>query len=715
MVVNTRTPRLEAFLRSLLPRNGVARILRGAALGLALGVLPVSEPAALRATPATDAPADFTTTGAFPPDFLFGVATSSHQVEGNNTLNDWSVFEGRADVADSGEADREHDLGVLDQDLDLARSLGVNAYRFSIEWSRVEPSRDVFSDAELRHYQAVADHIRARGMVPVAGLSHFTLPSWVLDPNDLPNKPGWTSAATVQQFVEYARRMADVLGSRVDVWTTFNEPNGQIAGAYLSGAWSPGLSGRWDNYLQAANNLILAHRRAYRTLKQRDTIDADGDGKAAAVGLVQNMNVIFPQAPGTADDQDARDWDYVFHKQFLDAVTRVYDVGAFPVPAYAQGSRSSGMNCWDSDADYACDVLPSTEDGFLDFIGINYHNTAVSASSMLGGANPPLGDRSTGGIRNSVLMTNARPGRPASDYPGELFARGPWEIYPEGLLSVLRDLWGRYRLPMIVTENGLSEIGANGLDPEVTKRPAFIVSHLQMLLQAIGEGLPVRGYFHWSLVDNFEWRDAYDTRAKFGLFHVRHNREEIPPLRAGQFVTPTSSKELDPSVDGYQQRTETPGATAYREIATARAVAPEALDRWGSFPRLQGDQMIASPVRTIQANPPFASPGDPRTEGDDAVAEAIPGGCQVIDANVMFTDAGGTALAQNVNLRQGGRVADTRFAPARRVEIRSANLGASDGAVSLFWSRNGLTFPNPPGIWLPGFSYRVLYRLRCAG
>ncbi len=81
----------------------------------------------------------------------------------------------------------------------------------------------------------------------------------------------------------------------------------------------------------------------------------------------------------------------------------------------------------------------------------------------------------------------------------------------------------------------------------------------------------------------------------------------------------------------------------------------------------------------------------------------------------MFTDAGGTALAQNVNLRQGGRVADTRFAPARRVEIRSANLGASDGAVSLFWSRNGLTFPNPPGIWLPGFSYRVLYRLRCAG
>ncbi len=391
MVVNTRTPRLEAFLRSLLPRNGVARILRGAALGLALGVLPVSEPAALRATPATDAPADFTTTGAFPPDFLFGVATSSHQVEGNNTLNDWSVFEGRADVADSGEADREHDLGVLDQDLDLARSLGVNAYRFSIEWSRVEPSRDVFSDAELRHYQAVADHIRARGMVPVAGLSHFTLPSWVLDPNDLPNKPGWTSAATVQQFVEYARRMADVLGSRVDVWTTFNEPNGQIAGAYLSGAWSPGLSGRWDNYLQAANNLILAHRRAYRTLKQRDTIDADGDGKAAAVGLVQNMNVIFPQAPGTADDQDARDWDYVFHKQFLDAVTRVYDVGAFPVPAYAQGSRSSGMNCWDSDADYACDVLPSTEDGFLDFIGINYHNTAVSASSMLGGANPAAG------------------------------------------------------------------------------------------------------------------------------------------------------------------------------------------------------------------------------------------------------------------------------------------------------------------------------------
>jgi beta-glucosidase len=692
------------------------RVAAAAAAGLALALLLSSSGVrSPSAKAAGDPPPDFTATGAFPPGFLFGVATSSHQVEGGGSESDWAAFERRADVADSGEADRHLDLDVLDGDLELARSLGVNAYRFSIDWSRVEPSRDAFSEAAIRHYQSVVDHVRARGMVPLVGLTHITLPRWVLDPDDVVGAPGWTSGGTVQQFVEYAARMAEALGGRVDAWTTFNEPNGQVAGGYLAGTWSPGVSGRWDSYLQATNNIILAHRRAYRALKQRDTIDADGDGHAAVVGLVQNMNVVFPQVPGGDDDQDARDWDYVFHKQVLDAVARVYDLGAFPVPAYARGSRSPGLNCWDADVDYACDVLPSTADGFLDFIGINYHNTAVSARSLLGAANPPLGDRSTGGIRYSVLMTNGRQGRPASDYPGETFVRGPWEIYPEGLLSVLRDLGGRYRLPMLVTENGLAEIGAHGRQPGVSKRPASIVSHLQMVLQATREGVPVRGYFHWSLVDNFEWRDAYDTRAKFGLFHVRHNREEIPPLRAGQYVTPIASKELDPAVAEYQQRTETPGAAAYRDLATARAITDEALDRWGSFPRLLGDRTIASAVRTIQANPPFASPGDPRTEAEEVVAQAIPDGCRIIDAGVMFTDESGIALAQTVNLRQGGRVADTRSAPARRVEIRAAGLGTADGAVSVFWSRAGVAVGDPPGVWLPPFTYRVYYRLLCEG
>jgi beta-glucosidase len=687
------------------------RLLQGSAFALTVSFIALvltPHPAARRAAPT---PADFTRVGVLPSGFLLGVATSAHQVEGH-MQNDWTLFEARPDMPAAGEAVRHDDPLTLDADLDRARQLGINAYRLSIEWSRVEPRRDVFDDAAITYYAGVIDRIRSRGMEPLVTLHHFTLPQWLLDPSDVAAHPGWTDAATVAAFVDYAGYVAEALGSRVDLWTTLNEPVGQAAGGYVSGAWSPGLTGRWDLFLRGVNNMIRAHRQAFVVIKQRDTADANNDGIAAQVGLVHNLKPVYAARPGTADDQDARDWDYVFHKQFLDAIAPVFDTGEYPVPLTAVASRTPGATCWDSDIDYACDVQPSSTTPFLDFLGVNYHLNGVSIASPLGASNPPLGDRQTDGIRNSVLLSNARYGFPAGEYPAEQFARGPWEIDPAGLLRVLRDVWGRYRLPVIITENGLAESADAGRMCEISKRPAAIVSHVQMVLQAIAEGIPVRGYFHWSLIDNYEWREGYDTRAKFGLYSVRLNAEDRPRMLAGQSTAPTAPRQLDPSVPGYQDRIETPAALAYRHIARNRGVTQHALDRWGSYPRLAGVSSQAGPVRIVQANAPFATPGDARTEYEESVAIPVPAACRVVDASVVLTDANGNVIPQDANYRQGGRIADTRISPLRRVEVRSWTATDDVFNAQVLWSRQGQTVSGQS--YLAGFAYRVIARLDCS-
>jgi beta-glucosidase len=656
-------------------------------------------------------PPDFTLTGALPSGFLFGVATAGHQVEGGDTASDWARFEARPEVTAAGEALRHRDRAVFAGDLDRARDLGANAYRMSLEWSRIEPEPGVFDTVEIERYGQMVDEVRARGMRPLVSLSHFTLPAWLSDADSPGTRAGWADPVSVEHFEQYVVRVAEALGDRVDDWTTLNEPSVQALAAYVSGAWPPALTGRFDLFDEASRHLVEAHRSAYARLKEHDVVDADGDGDAARVGIVQNVKPIFALLPDSTGQADARDWDYILHKQLLDALTPVFDTGAFPVPDYARASRVRGRRCWDSDFDYACETVSDGAEGFLDFVGVNYHNTGTSARTPLAAWQPPLGDLTTGGITGSILLSNARLGRPSTDYPAETFARGPWEIHPAGLLEVLRDLWGRYRLPLVVTENGLAEAAPACLDCARSRRPAFIVSHLQMVLQALREGIPVTGYFHWSLVDNFEWREGYDTRAKFGLFHVRLNAEEVPVLKAGDTAPPPSVRALNPSVPGYQERTETPGAMAFRQIARAWALTPEVLARWGSYPRLVGDSGTATGVRFVPPWPPIPDgPGDPRTEGEDTFLVPVSAGCRPLDAAVLLTSPSGEPLRPSASLRQGGRIADTRLPPLRRIQVVS--LGP-DGSLTVGWSR-GSRLRSPFTVSLPGLAYRVVLRLECA-
>jgi beta-glucosidase len=657
--------------------------------------------------------ADWQRTGAFPPGFFFGVATASHQVEGNDTLSDWAIFEQRADVPKAGQAINHHDLTTLNNDLNLAQSLGINCYRFSIEWSRVEPASGVFDVNEINYYKQVVQLIRTHGMTPMAGLHHFTLPSWLLDPNDPEHKGGWNTTAswsastTINAFTNYVARMAAELGPTVDHWITFNEPTGQASAGYVAGVWSPGISlfpsnlGNWKDFRNVVNAMITAHRAAYAILKAVDTFDADGDGKPCVVGAVQNVKPIFPATVDADSAQDARDWDYVLHKQFLDAITPVFDTGAFPIPAYALAGRASGMNCWDTNFDYTVDQQ-STSESFLDFIGVNYYGPAVSYSgsqSGLAGAiagDASMGDITMGGLANSILQVNTRQGHPANSFSEEVNSGGPWEVYPEGLLCVLRDLFMRYQLPLMITENGIAEIGSNGLNYAVSKRPAYIVSHLQMLLRAIDEGIPVLGYIHWSLVDNCEWREGYDTRAKFGLYYVHFNSEVIGPLRAGQAFGDVTFKQMDPAITDFT-RVETPGAAAYRDICHARGITPDILSTWGSFPSLLGDAFVGGEVYKIYS-------GIGPTDGIASFDPHFLPGCQILDIDAMLTDENGTPMPQDVNLHQAGRVAYTHMQVFNvRCEIRDSHLGTGDGRASVYWERDSPATP---------LFFRLFYRVK---
>jgi beta-glucosidase len=657
--------------------------------------------------------ADWQRTGTFPPGFFFGVATASHQVEGNDFLSDWAQFELRPDVPEARQAISHHDLTTLSNDLNLARSLGINCYRFSIEWSRVEPAAGTFDVNEIDYYKKVVQLIRTHGMTPMAGLHHFTLPSWLLSPNDPEHLGGWNTTAswsasvTISEFTNYVARMAAELGPTVDHWITFNEPTGQAAAGYVAGVWSPGAGPfEWKSYRNVVNAMIAAHRAAFAILKAVDTFDADGDGRPCLVGAVQNVKPIFPDLSDPDSAQDARDWDYVLHKQFLDALTPVFDTGAFPVPGYAQAGRRPGLNCWDTNFEYTVD-LPSTTNGFLDFIGINYYGPAVSYSGNAAGlagmlaGDASMGNTQMGGLGGSIMQVNTRPGRPANGFSEEFRSGGPWEIYPEGLLCVLRDLFMRYQLPLMVTENGISEIATNGLNSSVSKRPAYIVSHLQMILRAIAEGIPVIGYIHWSLVDNCEWHEGYDTRAKFGLYYVRFNSEVIAPLPGNdakglQNYGDVTFKQMEPAFTNFA-RVETPGAAAYHDICEARGITSDIISKWGSFPSLLGDAVVPSEVVNIGllGGTSGTQPFDPHF---------LPG-CRILDINLVLTDSGGNPLLQDVNLHQAGRVAFTALQPFNnlRCQIVDSHLGTADGRASVYWERDLPT---------TALNFRLFYRVK---
>lgn len=399
------------------------------------------------------------------------MATSAHQVEGGNERNDWWAWEaipGKIlDGARSGSACLSWER--WEEDLDLVQGLGLNAYRFSIEWSRVEPEAGRYDEAALGRYRAMLEGCRARGITPLVTLHHFTNPLWFAALG------GWEAAKNLPHFVRYARLVGERFGDLVDHWITVNEPEVLGFYAYDAGFFPPGVRDR-SRALAVIANLLEAHGLAAQALKDADRVDADGDGAAALTGVAKHWVLLEPRSRWSPPDRLVA---LAQHRVFNVAVVRALAGG--PIEFSIPGARP---------------VRRTVEalQGSSDFLGVNYYTRWMIT---LLGKEP----------------RSARRGAPKNDLG--------WEIYPEGLERALREC-AAFGLPMLVTENGIADAADRW-------RPDFIRATLQALDRARGAGLDVRGYFHWSLMDNFEWRDGHLGR--FGLYETDFEHPEAPRVK----------------------------------------------------------------------------------------------------------------------------------------------------------------------------------------
>jgi beta-glucosidase len=498
---------------------------------------------------------------------MFGVATAAYQVEGGLDRNDWHAFvtshairervRALTSLAGSptilqppGAAVQHDDLAVLEADLDRAQLLGINAYRFSLEWSRLQPNPpsgtvvtdNDFDQKAVTFYRSALEAMRDRDLEPVVTLNHMTLPQWVLDPpransilahvglpTAVPDATfadslrGWESSATVDAYARFVAYVVPQYADLVDWWLTINEPVGSMVGVgYIAGIWPPGFSlggsfpsappGGRVRAEHAYFNLIRAHVRAYDIIKELDDVDADGDGQPSRVGFAHAM--LYPVRVHGADPLDVnreatRQFSYFYNEHILNSLVgdtaepaaSVVDAAIEADPRWREGVPSNDFF-----------GIPSTSAWRprLDFIGVNYYRQVhVLWDAIIDFTVPFSGGR----FPNDLLSD-------AADY-GLLNDLG-WEIYPAGLSAILHDLHDRYRLPILITENGIADsFGGN--------RAPYIVAHLREVLRAIDEGVEVLGYIHWSLLDNFEWHEHYREAARFGLFRVERNPDGTAP------------------------------------------------------------------------------------------------------------------------------------------------------------------------------------------
>ena len=410
----------------------------------------------------------------FPAGFQFGVATSSYQIEGaahEDGRGDsiWDTFcrePGRISDGTSGEVACDH-YHRWPQDLDLVRSLGVDAYRFSLAWPRIQPDgRGAVNPAGLDFYERLVDGMLERGLKPYATLYHWDLPQALQDVG------GWDHRDTAHRFAEYARIVAARLGERVVSYATLNEPWCSSILSYQLGQHAPGLQDR-RAALSAAHHLLLGHGEAVKAM--RSVVPG------SELGIVLNFSPTYPATENPEDRAAARRGDGEFNRWFLEPLL----LGEYPA------------DIWEG---YGTDV-PEVHPGDLeiirqplDFLGVNYYTRGyVSASGQ----------------------------KPA----GASFTQMGWEVFPQGLTDLLLRLNRDYPVPpMFVTENGAAYPDTLSVEANRTaavhdaERVHYFAAHLEAVRQASVQGVDVRGYFAWSLMDNFEW--AYGYSRRFGLVYV---------------------------------------------------------------------------------------------------------------------------------------------------------------------------------------------------
>jgi beta-glucosidase len=442
----------------------------------------------------------------FPADFLWGAATASYQIEGavaedgrgQSIWDTYSHTPGRILGGDTGDVAADH-YHRTTQDVALMVDLGLHAYRFSLAWPRIQPTGSgAFNQRGLDFYSRLIDDLLAAGIDPVVTMYHWDLPQALEDAG------GWPARDTALRFGDYAAKVVAAYRDRATVWTTFNEPWCSAFLGYGSGVHAPGRT-EPASALAAAHHLNLAHGLGGRAVRE-----ALGD--AATLSLTLNLHVVRPDDPSSAEDRDAvRQIDAVANRVFLQPVLE----GAYPQDLLEDTARVT-------DWSFVADGDLATIHTGLDVLGINYYSTQRVRRYV------PDHERivADGHGASAVSAWVAAEAVEFLPQPGPHTAMG-WNIDPSGMIELLGRIHAQYPgLPMMVTENGAAfddEVAPDGRVHDAG-RLDYLHGHIDAVGAAMDAGADVRGYFVWSLMDNFEW--AYGFSRRFGVVRVDYDTLE---------------------------------------------------------------------------------------------------------------------------------------------------------------------------------------------
>ena len=406
--------------------------------------------------------------------FIIGTATSSFQIEGGAALggrspsiwDDFCLENGRVKGGDDGRRGTDH-FNRWQEDVDLIKDLNFDAYRFSISWSRIYPQKGQLNQEGLDYYKNIIDRLNQNGIKPFVTLYHWDLPSY------LEERGGWLNRETAYLFADYAETIAQEFGDKVQSIATLNEPFCSAFLGYLWGIHAPGYKDRRMAF-QAAHHLMLAHGLAMSKLKEF--------AKNCENGIVLNFTPSYPASDSPQDKLASRMADNEHTFWFADALL----LGSYPKDLIEEHPDSKPS------------IMPGDMEIIsqpVDFLGINFYSRIIAETHKSG-----YGTQECKGEKTDI----------------------GWEVYPQALYDLIKDKFQRYDQlpPMYITENG----AAYNLDApgdkilEDHKRISYYQGHLEKVEQLLSEGFPIKGYFAWSLMDNFEWAEGYSQR--FGIVHV---------------------------------------------------------------------------------------------------------------------------------------------------------------------------------------------------
>ncbi|HPH95285.1 MAG TPA: GH1 family beta-glucosidase [Anaerolineaceae bacterium] len=418
----------------------------------------------------------------FPDRFYWGTSTSAYQIEGavnedGRGVSIWDTFcrtSGKIYHNENGDVAADH-YHHWAEDVDIMASLGINAYRFSVSWPRILPEgRGKVNTAGLDFYDRLVDALLANHITPFPTLYHWDLPQPLQDAG------GWPERATAEAFAEYAAVLGRRLGDRVPCWITHNEPMVAAYAGHLLGENAPGVQDIFATFSTVVH-LLLSHGLAVQAL--RSVVRPD-----AKIGIALNLSPIHPASDSPEDRQAADIYDLGANRIFLEPVL--------------YGRLPAGMEALPLPLDMISAADLQTMGERIDFLGVNYYTRAVVQHDP------------------EAFPLNAKQIQPEGSEYSQM-----WEIYPPGIGELLERIWNEAKtarpdLRLMVTENGVCVADAVDFDGRVrdTRRIAYLRDHIGEVWKAMQKGVPVDGYFVWSLLDNFEWNLGYQMR--FGLVHI---------------------------------------------------------------------------------------------------------------------------------------------------------------------------------------------------